>query len=511
MKNTPKKNLAWITLSFMMVAAVASIRSLPSMAVFGLGSVSLYLLPALVFFVPVSLVGAELGTGWNGGIYGWIKQAFGERLGFFAMWFLWIQVVTWYPIVLAFAAGTTAYLFNPELAKNGLFTVVVINVLYWGSTLVALGGLSKLSKLSSWFMICGTLVPAATLIILGAAWLLTGHSSATPLTVDSLVPNIFKSVTTGHQKLHPGAWAEFTGILGGLVLIVSNFLAFAGIEMNAIHASSLANPQKQMPKAILIAAVLIVVIFVPPTLAISFVVPADSTSLTAGVMQAYADFFHQFHMDWAIKFMAALLIIGALGGVLSWTAGPSAGLLAVGKSGSLPLWWQVTNKNGVQKNILILQGVLVTVLSLIYVVVPDVSTAFWMLSAIAAQMYLIIYLFMFSAVLKLRKTQPNVKRGYKAPAVHFWAYLGIASSLFTFFLGFVPPNQYKTMSPVVYVAILIGGLLLFGLPPFIFYAYRKPEWQVISKGEADKYSAALQDMETEADDPTENKTDTTTK
>jgi amino acid transporter len=492
-----EKSLSWLVLAFMMVAAVASVRSLPGMAVYGLGSVFLYLLPAVVFFVPVSLVGAELGTGWNGGIYGWVRQAYGDRLGFFAIWFLWIQVVTWYPIVLAFAASTAAYLINPDLAKSGVFTAVVINLLFWGSTVVALGGLTKLSKLSSWFMILGTLIPALTLIALGAAWLIGGHASATPLDADALIPKIFDSATTvvaGHARTHPGEWQAFTGVLAGLVLIVSNFLAFAGIEMNAIHARSLSDPQRQMPKAILIAAILIVVIFVPPTLAISFVVPADSTSLTAGVMQAYAEFFQVFDLDWATKGMALLLIIGALGGVLSWTAGPSAGLLAVGKSGSLPRWWQETNKNGVQKNILLVQAILVSALSLLYVIVPDVSAAFWMLSAIAAQMYLIIYVLMFSAAMKLRRTQPNVKRGYRAPAIHFWSALGILSSVVALSLGFVPPSQFATLSPVAYVAMLLIGLFVFAVPPFIFYALRKPDWQVVTKAEADSYSAALQDL-----------------
>lgn len=140
--------MSWLTLSFMMVAAVASIRSLPSMAVYGLGSISLYLIPAFVFFIPVALVASELGTGWNGGIYGWVKQAFGNKLGFFAIWYMWIQVVIWYPIVLAFAASALAYLFNPDLAKSGLFTTCVIIGLYWLSTVVALGGLNSLSKLS---------------------------------------------------------------------------------------------------------------------------------------------------------------------------------------------------------------------------------------------------------------------------------------------------------------------------------------------------------------------------
>lgn len=120
--------ISWLTISFMMVAAVASIRSLPAMAVYGLGSIMLFLIPAVLFFIPVALVASELGTGWNGGIYGWVKQAYGDRLGFFAIWFLWIEVVVWYPSVLGFAASTLAYMFNPALANNGLFTCIVIIV-----------------------------------------------------------------------------------------------------------------------------------------------------------------------------------------------------------------------------------------------------------------------------------------------------------------------------------------------------------------------------------------------
>jgi amino acid transporter len=192
--------------------------------------------------------------------------------------------------------------------------------------------------------------------------------------------------------------------------------------------------------------------------------------------------------------MALLLILGALGGVLTWTAGPSAGLLMVGRAGSLPRWWQRTNAKGVQKNILFVQALAVTLLAFLYVVLPNVSAAFWMLSAIAAQIYLIIYIFMFSAALKLRKTQPHVKRGFICPAIEFWAILGIISSAIALLLGFVPPSQYSSLSPVVYVGILLAGLIVFAIPPFIFYANRKPEWQVVPTAEADKNSAPLQDL-----------------
>lgn len=124
----------------------------------------------------------------------------------------------------------------------------MIIVLYWMSTFITLNGMTTLSKLTSWFMLLGTALPAALLVILGVAWLVLGHKSATPLTWDALIPTIFdthQTVKSGAHNLHGDLWREFTGSISGLVLIVGNFLAFAGIEMNAIHARELRNPQKK--------------------------------------------------------------------------------------------------------------------------------------------------------------------------------------------------------------------------------------------------------------------------
>lgn len=58
---------------------------------------------------------------------------------------------------------------------------------------------------------------------------------------DSTVFHEHAHVITSH-RLHESSLQVFIGSVAGLVLIVSNFLAFAGIEMNAIHARDLKNP-----------------------------------------------------------------------------------------------------------------------------------------------------------------------------------------------------------------------------------------------------------------------------
>lgn len=488
-----RQRLSWVVLSMLMVAAVASIRFLPSMAVYGLGSISLYLIAALLFFTPVVLVASELGTTWKGGMYGWVKQAFGRRIGFFAIWYLWMQGLTLFPISLAFAASALAYLIDPELAKSGVFTATFIILFYWLSVLIALRGIVTLSKLASVFMLVGTLLPAAVLVLLGTFWLWLGHRSEMAISPAALLPDVLPSAQQALQLGRASTlWHEFSWAVQHLVLFVSIILAFAGIEMNAIHARLLANPQKDLLKALALAVLMVLFVLIPPTLSIALVVPANDTSLTAGVMQAYADFFTRFQLPWAIRLLAVLLILGAMGGVLTWTAGPSTGLLMVARSGALPRWWQATNRHGVQKNILLVQALIVTGLAVLYLWIPDVSAAFWMLSAITAQMYMMIYLLMFAAALRLRQTQPEVRRGFRCPQLGLWARLGLVVAGLAFLLGFVPPDRYHTLSHTTYVSVLLLGLITFTIPPLIFVAVRQRRWQVLSAEDVNQLTAPFQ-------------------
>ena len=120
------KPLGVIALAMISVAAIFSLRNLPVMAEYGLSSAVFYLLAALVFFVPASLVCAELATTWpkNGGIYLWVKEALGPRFGFLTLWFEWTNTIVWFPAVLSYIAATLAYLIAPTLAANKYYMIV---------------------------------------------------------------------------------------------------------------------------------------------------------------------------------------------------------------------------------------------------------------------------------------------------------------------------------------------------------------------------------------------------
>jgi glutamate:GABA antiporter len=160
----------------------------------------------------------------------------------------------------------------------------------------------------------------------------------------------------------------------------------------------------------------VLLIFILPALAISWVVPAQQLSLTAGVMQAFSSFFAHFGWERLVPIVAIALVCASVGGMLTWLAGPSKGLVLIAKQeGYLPPFLQKTNENGVPINILLVQGTITTVIGLLYALVPSVSSAYWILSVMTTQVYLIVYVLMFTAAKRPRRDQPDVKRGFKAP------------------------------------------------------------------------------------------------
>src|SRR5580658_9601761 len=104
-----RRFITWPALAMMTVGSVGYLGSAPATAVLGLASVFLYVLPAFVFLVPVSLVAAELASGWPDGVYNWVREGISPPMGLLAVWCEFAQTVFYYPALLAYVAGTLAY------------------------------------------------------------------------------------------------------------------------------------------------------------------------------------------------------------------------------------------------------------------------------------------------------------------------------------------------------------------------------------------------------------------
>ncbi len=461
--NEKKHFVSVFVLAMMNVAVVMSLRGLPIMAKEGLPMIFFLLFASLLFLVPVSLVSAELATGWpeEGGVYRWVKEAFGSNWGFAAIWLQWIQNVIWYPTVLAFAAGAISYMFiDPSLAGNKLFNVIVILAVYWGATFINFAGIKASGRLTTAGVLGGTIFPGILIIVLGIIWLAMGKPVAFEATSHSILPD----------------FSNFDNIafLAGVVLL------FAGMEVGAVHVMDLKDPKSQFPKSIFLAMFVIIAIFTFGSLSIASVLPASQISLNAGLMQAFHDMLDFFHINWLLPVLGFLAAFGAIGGVTAWIAGPSKGLLATAKNGDLPPFLQHVNKNGVQTHILWVQGMIVTAVTLIYLLMPNVSSAFFLLTALTAILYLIMYVLLYLAAIVLRFTKPDVARSYKVPGgkagMIIVAGLGMAAALFAIIVGFFPPSQLTVGSPALYVIFLFTGSFIFIAAPLVIHKFKKPEW-----------------------------------
>jgi amino acid transporter len=224
----------------------------------------------------------------------------------------------------------------------------------------------------------------------------------------------------------------------------------------------------------------IILTFTLGSLAIAAVLPKAQISLTAGIMQAFKDLLGRLGLDWFLPVLGFLATFGTVGGVTAWLAGPSKGLLATAKDGELPPFMQRTNQKGVQVNILLVQGAIVSLITLVYVVMPNVSAAFFLLTSLTASLYLIMYAMLYASAIRLRYTQPQVERPYRAPGgmIGIWliAGLGMAAVIFALVTGFFPPEQLAVGSPAFYVIFLAVGVLAFLGAPLLISKLKKPSW-----------------------------------
>ena len=458
-----KRVLGMFSLAMIDVAAVISLRNLPTIAEYGWGSIYIFALALLGFMLPISFAAAELGSGWPkaGGVYTWVREAFGETQGSLAIWADWAQSLVWYPTVLAFIGAALAYVIVPSWANNKWWLFAVMMVVFWATTLANFLGARDSARISTWGSLAGSIFPGAVLILLGLGWLLSGRSLAAPYSgAHSLVPSLN---------------------LTNLVFFSGVLLAFSGVEMAGFSADSARNPSKDIPRATLLACVVLVVIYVLGTLAIAFVVPANQIDLHAGVFQAFQVFFDKFGVGWLLRPMSLLVFVGGIALLSTWIDGPARGFMRASAQGDYPKVFQRHNNKLAPTGVLLIQAGIGTLFSLLFLFEPTISTSYWILSALTTQLLVIMYVLMLAALIRLRYTQPDTPRPYQIPGGKLGVWLvggfGITGCSFAFFLGFVPPSQIATGNHALYVCMMVLFTALLAIPPFLFARFRKPGWK----------------------------------
>lgn len=445
--------ISLLPLVMLIVAAIESIRTLPTTAFFGSSLIFFYFLAAVIFLIPVALISAEFSSRFpeEGGVFHWVRRAFGERAGLMAVWLQWINTMVWYPTMLVFIAGTATYLLHPSLAHDKVFLLLSSLVIFWSLTFLNLKGINISVRINSICGLVGTLLPMCFLVVLGVWWIFTSDSLAVNFSWHDVVPSF---------DIWDGSSA--------LVTVVASFL---GMELSGVHVSDIENPQKNFPKAIGYAVMVLLGTLVLGSLAVAVVIPKQDIHFVDGVMQTFTTFLTSFHIPYLIPVLAFLIVIGGAGGSVNWLLSPAKGLLQAAEFGFLPPFFLVKNRQGVPSRILVAQAVLVSIFCIFLQFVPNVNTYYWFLMALSTGLYMLVYILLFLAALKLKRAE----QGYQIPRKMRTAscMAGLFACLTTVVIGFLPPADMLIENRSDYALAIIGGFILMVAPGALLWWYQK--------------------------------------
>ena len=450
-----KRSISLFMLAMMNTAVVVGLEGLPEIGSFGLSLIFYYAIFTLIYFLPVGLVAAELGVGWPGagGVYRWVKEALGERMAFLAIWCQWLQILVWYPTVLAVCAVSAAYMFDPMFGEKAWFVLIVSLVIFWFATIINFKGIHESGWMTSFLLIVGTLFPVLAAIGLAGWWLFSGRESAIPLEATAIIPDV-------------SSIGQFVGVLA-----IFSFLS--GLEVNSVHFRNTKNPQRDIPRSLLISGVLVLLVSILGALSVAILVPVESINLASGTLQVFEKVFAELDINWLLPVIAGCALLGMVGHIMIWVIGPTESLRVAADDGLIPNTFQKMTRGGAPRNVMLLQAVIVSIICFLGMVI-NLNAVFYVLTIISAQIYLVMYALIFISVIVLRFTKPDIKRSFRIPGGKpgLWivAGTGLLSSILGICFMFVPPVMSDVsinttwFTPVILLAF--AGVI--GIPSLLY-------------------------------------------
>ena len=377
---------------FFCVCAVIVLSTLTSSASMGVSGMFWWLVALLLFVIPNSMVLSELGTTYpsEGGTYEWISQAFGPRMGTRATFFYWISNGIWISSGLILLMGQIRELFMPEMTT--LFQVLSILALTW---LIILFVCLKV-EVGLAVTVIGAIIKTFIVLVLGAAgvYFAMKNGAANEFSFQAMTPNLAAG-------------------FGFFSVIIYNV---TGFELVACMGSVLKNPAKDMPKAIITAAIIVVILYVVGSVGILLAVPIAQLDLVSGITAALSTMFGQ--GNWVTTLVVSLFMASIIGDLVTWTMAPSRAAAAAAADGHFPAAlgkWHPRFKTPYIAALT--QGVVATIITILYTLMATGGAAelFWSIFSFSSALIISSYLPLYAAFFKLRYKHPNRYRPYKVP------------------------------------------------------------------------------------------------
>ena len=435
---TGKRELGLRDLTLFALTCVVSARWMPLAAHAGPGSVTLWLLAAALFAVPLTAAVAAL-VAKNpkaGGIYVWPRQDFGPWHGFFCGWVYWIGIAFLFPTAAMLFARVGFSLLGPDQAHLGESRVYLLTAtlaLIW----IALGANLVGLKIGKWAENLGAVatVTIGLLLAVVASLVWTRRGSATPM-------HIAPTWNWGTVSF----WAAIA-------------YATSGMEGPGMMAGEVKDPERTMRRAGWIATGLAVVVYVAATVAFLVILPPDQISELNG----FANVTHSAGLllgaPWLSPVVAVLVLISGVGLVGGLGTATSQLPLAAAADGLLPkAFAKVHPRWGTPHVSILALGLVSSFLLLVYQAGDSMRAAYDELISLMVITGFIPYLYIFGSAWKAGKRLSAVS--------------GSAVTVLALVCAMVPPGGITNVW--LFEGKLVGGTVVVAVSAWLVYRKHQP-------------------------------------
>lgn len=391
--NKKKFSLASVLLSVICVVFVAEAAA--PVAAIGNSQFFWWVFMIVLFLVPYGLISSELGTTYqgDGGLYDWVNKAFpGTRWGARASWWYWLNFPLWMASLAVVVPDMLNFAFGIEIGIIGSLLIQLAFI--WIVTVIA------------FYPVCDSIVIlnvcAVIKVVLAALVGFMGiyfgfkNGFANDMSVSTFLPSFDLDS------------------LSFISVIIFNMLGF---EVVCTFSEDMTEPKKQIPQAIVAGGILIAAIYLLGGFGISAAVPVSEIDTGSGLLDAFTAMGIENTVFLAA--VALLFMITFFGNMISWSMGVNSTAAYAADNGDMPAVFKKRwAKNDMPTGAALMNGIIASVIAVIGVILavaaPE-SDLFWTFFSLNLVLFLISYLPVFPAFLKLRRTDPDTERPFRVP------------------------------------------------------------------------------------------------
>lgn len=389
MSETPKKKFRLMDAILSVICVVFVAEAAAPVAAIGNSQYFWWIFLILAFLLPYGLIASELGTTYDGdgGLYDWVRKAFGNRWGGRASWYYWINFPLWMASLAVMFPEIIGMIIGKEI---GLIPALIIELAFiW--IIVAISFFPVCD--SVWILNGAAVIKILLAVVVGVLGIYGAvtHGVANEYTVSSMLPSFD------------------INSLSFISVILFNFLGF---EVVCTFADDMENPKKQIPQAIITGGLVIAAIYIFSAFGIGVAIPTSEVSTSSGLIDSLQLLTGKTGGIF-ISVMAVLFLLTLFGNMISWSLGVNSVAAYAAENGDMPkVFAKRSAKNDMPTGTAIMNGIVASIVVVIAPFIPN-QDLFWCFFALNLVMFLLAYLPIFPAFLKLREIDPDTERPFK--------------------------------------------------------------------------------------------------